>query len=72
MRAPCMVTASLAPYTRRMGVRSKRPATYEDLKLVPDHQVGEILAGELVVSPRPAIPHAGAASSIGADVNGAR
>ena len=42
-----------------------RPATYEDLCQVPDHQVAEILDGELIVSPRPALPHADASSSLG-------
>lgn len=35
---------------------------------VPDTKVAEIVDGELVVSPRPASPHAFAASAIGADV----
>ena len=46
----------------------KRRATYEDLMQVPDHQVAEIIDGELVVSPRPASPHAYAASMIGMEV----
>jgi Uma2 family endonuclease len=50
---------------------ARRPATYEDLLEVPDHMVGEILDGELIVNPRPASPHAHAASVIGADLNGA-
>jgi Uma2 family endonuclease len=43
----------------------KRRATYEDLMQVPDTKVAEIIDGELVVSPRPAIPHTNAASVIG-------
>jgi Uma2 family endonuclease len=43
----------------------KRPATYDDLLKVPDHKVAEILDGELHVSPRPASPHAFAASRLG-------
>lgn len=46
----------------------KTRATYEDLLAVPDHKVAEILDGELFVSPRPAAPHARAASVIGADI----
>ena len=42
-----------------------RPATYEDLCQVPDHKVAEIIDGELIVSPRPALPHANASSSLG-------
>jgi Uma2 family endonuclease len=36
----------------------KRRATYEDLMQVPEWKVAEIIDGELVVSPRPATPHA--------------
>jgi Uma2 family endonuclease len=43
----------------------KRPATYDDLLKVPDHKVAEILDGELLVSPRPASPHAHAGSRLG-------
>jgi len=44
---------------------SRRPATYEDLLAVPEHLVAEILFGELVTHPRPAPPHAVAASALG-------
>ena len=47
-----------------------RPATYADIEALPEHVVGEILAGELVVSPRPAMPHAATASSVNFDVMG--
>ncbi len=43
-----------------------RRATYEDLKKVPDIMVAEIVDGELHASPRPALPHANAASALGA------
>ncbi|QRK11634.1 Uma2 family endonuclease [Archangium violaceum] len=43
----------------------KRPATYADLEELPPNMVGEIIAGELYASPRPAIPHAQAASRLG-------
>ena len=46
-----------------------RQATYEDLLKVPDILIAEIVDGELVTSPRPASPHARAASSIGQDVS---
>lgn len=49
----------------------KRRATYEDLMEVPDTKVAEIIDGELVVSPRPASPHAHAATGVGVDVGGA-
>ena len=48
----------------------KRPATYQDLLDLPEHVVGEIIDGELVVSPRPASPHAMAASVLGVDLGG--
>jgi Uma2 family endonuclease len=50
---------------------ARRPATYDDLRKVPDHLVAEILDGELIVSPRPAAPHARAASILGGDLTGA-
>lgn len=37
---------------------------------MPDHLVAEILDGELVTSPRPASPHARAASVLGSDLIG--
>lgn len=40
--------------------------TYADIEALPPHVVGEILDGELVVSPRPAPRHTRAASVIGA------
>jgi Uma2 family endonuclease len=42
-----------------------RAPTYADIEALPPHVVGEILGGELVVSPRPAIPHAHAGSTLG-------
>ena len=42
----------------------KRP-TYADIEALPPHLRGEILAGELVVGPRPAPPHARAAATCG-------
>jgi Uma2 family endonuclease len=43
----------------------RRRATYADLLEVPEHLVAEIIDGELFTSPRPAVPHALAASAIG-------
>jgi Uma2 family endonuclease len=43
---------------------SKRPATYEEVLAAPEHLVAEILDGELVTSPRPALPHADASSGL--------
>lgn len=49
---------------------TRRKATYADIEALPEHLVGEILEGELVVSPRPAPPHAFTAISLGSDVSG--
>lgn len=49
----------------------KKPATYQDLLDVPAGKVAQIIAGELHVHPRPAGPHAQAASVLGMDVGGA-
>lgn len=40
-----------------MSAPARRPATYDDVLAAPDHLTAEILAGELHVSPRPAVPH---------------
>lgn len=44
--------------------RAKRPATYDDLRQVPDQFVAEILGGELHTSPRPAQRHAEAGAGL--------
>jgi Uma2 family endonuclease len=50
------------------GVVHRKTATYEDLLAVPDNKVAEILDGELFASPRPALRHAHAASSLGGEL----
>ena len=45
-----------------------RPATYDDLLALPDHVVGEIIGGELFVSPRPTPRHAVASSVLGGEL----
>ncbi len=47
-----------------------RPASYEDILRLPEHVVGEIVDGELIVSPRPAPRHARASSSLGVWIGG--
>jgi hypothetical protein len=49
-----------------MAIR-KYPATYEDLRTVPDTMVAEIIGGELITTPCPASPHARAAFVLGND-----
>jgi len=44
-------------------------ATYEDVLNAPENKVAEILDGKLFASPRPAIRHAYAASSLGGDLS---
>jgi Uma2 family endonuclease len=51
-------------------VMGKKPATYADLEALPPHVVGEIIAGELYASPRPAAPHVVAASRLGGELLG--
>jgi Uma2 family endonuclease len=45
-----------------------RRATFEDLEGVPENLVGEIIDGELILSPRPAPRHALATTAIGSVV----
>jgi Uma2 family endonuclease len=49
---------------------SREPATYEDILALPEHLVGEIIDGELIVSPRPTPRHVLAASSLGDELVG--
>jgi Uma2 family endonuclease len=42
----------------------KKGATYDDLREVPDHFVAEMFDGDLYAFPRPALPHANAASAL--------
>jgi Uma2 family endonuclease len=44
------------------------PASYAELSALPQHVVGEIIGGELVVSPRPGPRHAIAASTLGGEL----
>jgi Uma2 family endonuclease len=55
-----------------MGLPSKlrQPATYEDILQLPKNVVGEIIDGDLVVSPRPASRHALASSVVGGALTG--
>jgi Uma2 family endonuclease len=48
-----------------MPIVRRRPATYCDLEALPPNLVGELIGGELFASPRPAAPHALAASALG-------
>lgn len=47
---------------------SVRPATYRDIEALPPNMVGEIVRGVLYANPRPALPHAAAASALGEEL----
>jgi len=47
----------------------KRGGTYGDLRDVPDHFVAEMFDGDLYASPRPALPHANAASTLLSEIH---
>lgn len=51
-----------------MANPAKRRATYQDVLDAPEHMVAEILGGELYLHPRPAKPHAAAASALGEEL----
>ncbi len=51
-----------------MTVSVPKVAAYEELLALPSNVVGEILAGQLHASPRPAARHAVAASSLGEEL----
>jgi len=51
-----------------MAEPAKKPAAYEDLFHIPENTTGEIILGELIVSPRPATRHIVAASSLGSEL----
>lgn len=48
------------PYPRRVTKR----ATYADIEALPEHLTGELIDGDLIVSPRPAVVHARAQSRL--------
>lgn len=48
----------------------KKNATYDDLREVPENFIAEMFSGDLYASPRPALPHARAASVLAATLMG--
>ena len=46
----------------------ERRATYADLYNIPENMIGEIINGELTVTPRPSRQHGFCASALGAAV----
>lgn len=53
------------------AIESQGRPTYADIEALPSNVVGEILGGELVVSPRPAAPHTEAATELGSQLSAA-
>jgi Uma2 family endonuclease len=51
-----------------MADPARRLATYEDVLRAPPHMVAEVIDGELHLHPRPAKPHAAAASALGEEL----
>lgn len=51
-----------------MSDPAKTKATYDDLYSVPENMTGEIVNGELVVTPRPSREHVFAATALGSEV----
>lgn len=52
------------------ATRAKKPASYADLEALPENVVGELIDGELIVSPRPRLRHAGVESALDVDLGG--
>jgi len=48
----------------------RKPSVYEEFLAVPKHLVAEIIRGELRTHPRPATPHARAATRLGIKIGG--
>jgi Uma2 family endonuclease len=47
---------------------SPRPPSYDDILALPEHLIGELVGGELFVSPRPAPRHAAATTALGEEL----
>lgn len=51
-----------------MAARLPGSATYADIEALPEHVVGEVIAGELYTQARPRGPHAGTAGVLGEEL----
>jgi len=51
-----------------MADMARKKANYQDLYSIPENMTGEIINGELMVSPRPSRFHAHTASSLGGEI----
>ncbi len=52
----------------RMSEQARKLATYEDIYAIPENMTGEIIAGRLIVTPRPSRQHIFAASALGGEL----
>lgn len=53
-----------------MKAFQKKPATYDDLRRLPETMIGEIVEGELFASPRPATEHGQVAFGLSGEIAG--
>ncbi|MHB8878805.1 MAG: Uma2 family endonuclease, partial [Myxococcaceae bacterium] len=53
-----------------MKALHRKPASYEDLKDVPDTMLAQIVDGELYAAPRPAFGHTRVTSVLGVKLGG--
>jgi Uma2 family endonuclease len=51
-----------------MADPAKKRASYEDVLNAPEHLVAEVIDGDLTLHPRPAKPHAAAATALGEEL----
>lgn len=51
-----------------MNAYAKRPASYADLVALPSRFLGQIVDGELIATPRPALPHSHAILALSAEL----
>ena len=63
--APTAKRSAMTTATPRQDPEARPRATYQDVLDAPPHQVAEIVDGVLYTNPRPAAPHALAASMLG-------
>jgi Uma2 family endonuclease len=47
-----------------MSEPARKRATYDDVLTAPEHMIAEVIDGELLLQPRPAMPHASAGSAL--------
>src|SRR4051794_41089509 len=60
-----VATNRAGPHPEDMGDTPRPEDVYEALERLPPNVVGEVIDGELYVSPRPATPHARSTSRLG-------